>query len=139
MTLEDRITDEVRALERLGLEGLRAEWRRRYGPPPQLRSRDLLARILAWRVQAEAFGGLDAELAKRLRRGVGLSAARSDVPSGTRLVREWQGQPHEVEALEGGFRYRGTLYRSLSAVAGQITGVKWNGRRFFGLDKEPAQ
>ena len=139
MTLEDRITDEVRALERLGLEGLRAEWRRRYGPPPKLRSRDLLARILAWRVQAEAFGGLDAELAKCLRRGVGLSAARSDVPSGTRLVREWQGQPHEVEALEGGFRYRGTLYRSLSAVAGQITGVKWNGRRFFGLDKEPAQ
>ena len=139
MTLEDHITDEVRALERLGLEGLRAEWRRRYGPPPKLRSRVLLARILAWRVQAEAFGGLDAELAKRLRRGVGLSAARSDVPSGTRLVREWQGQPHEVEALEGGFRYRGTLYRSLSAVAGQITGVKWNGRRFFGLDKEPAQ
>ena len=139
MTLEDRITDEVRALERLGLESLRTEWRRRYGPPPTLRSRDLLARMLAWRVQAEAFGGLDVDLAKRLRRGVGLSAARSDVPSGTRLVREWQGEPHEVEALEGGFRYRGTHYRSLSAVAGQITGVKWNGRRFFGLDKEPPQ
>jgi hypothetical protein len=139
VTLEDRITDEVRALERLDLEGLRAEWRRRYGPPPTLRSRDLLARMLAWRIQAEAFGGLDADLAKRLRRGVGLSAARSDVSLGTRLVREWQGEPHEVEALENGFRYRGTLYRSLSAVARQITGVKWNGRRFFGLDKEPAR
>lgn len=139
MTLEDRITNEVRALERLDLEGLREEWWRRYGPPPTFRSRDLLARMLAWRVQAESFGGLDADLAKRLRRGVGLSAARSDVPGGTRLVREWQGVPHEVEALEDGFRYRGTLYRSLSAVAGVITGVKWNGRRFFGLDKEPAQ
>lgn len=139
MTLEDRITGEVRALERLDLEGLRAEWRRRYGPPPALRSRDLLARMLAWRVQAEAFGGLDADLAKRLRRGVGLGAARSDLTSGTRMVREWQGDAHEVEALEDGFRYRGTLYRSLSAVAGKITGVKWNGRRFFGLDKEPAQ
>lgn len=139
MTLEDRITGEVRALERLDLEGLRAEWRRRYGPPPVLRSRDLLARMLAWRIQAEAFGGLDADLTRRLRRGVGLSAARSDLPSGTRMVREWQGETHEVEALEAGFRYRGTLYRSLSAVAGVITGVKWNGRRFFGLDKEAAQ
>lgn len=136
MTLEDRIYGEVRALERLGLEGLRAEWRRRYGSPPALRSQDLLARMLAWRIQTEAFGGLDADLTRRLRRGVGLSASRSDLPPGTRLVREWLGGPHEVEATEQGFLYRGTYFRSLSAIAGQITGVKWNGRRFFGLDKE---
>ena len=61
MTPEDAITQEVRALERLDLEGLRADWRRRYGAPPRLRSTDLLARLLAWRIQAEAFGGLDAE------------------------------------------------------------------------------
>lgn len=138
MTLEDRITDEVRALGRLGLEGLRAEWRRRYGPPPKLRSPDLLARMLAWRIQAEAFGGLEADLAKRLRRGVGLSASRSDLPAGTRLTREWQGETHEVEVAEWGLRYRGEVYRSLSKIAGLITGVKWNGRRFFGLDKDQA-
>lgn len=49
-----------------GLEALRAEWRRRYGPPPALRSVDLLRRNLAWRIQADAFGGLDAWTLKAL-------------------------------------------------------------------------
>jgi len=55
------LTLEVRALARLNLEELRTEWRRRYGPPPRLRSPELLAHLLAWRIQADAFGGLDAE------------------------------------------------------------------------------
>ena len=42
--IDAAITDEVRALERLDLEGLRAEWRQRYGSPPTLRSPDLLRR-----------------------------------------------------------------------------------------------
>jgi hypothetical protein len=136
VSLDERIAEEVRALTRLDLEGLRAEWRRRYGPPPKLRSVDLLARMLAWRIQAEAFGGLDPDLARRLRRGTGLGKARSDLPGGTRLSREWLGIAHEVEVVDGAFRYRGETYRSLSKVAGVITGGKWNGRRFFGLDKE---
>lgn len=136
MTLEDRITEEVRALARLDLEGLRAEWRQRYGPPPKLRSPELVARMLAWRIQAEAFGGLDANLAKRLRRGVGLATSRTELPVGSRLTREWKGEVHEVEVIDGALRYRGETYKSLSKIAGVITGTKWNGRRFFGLDKE---
>ena len=138
MTYDDRITQEVRALARLDLEGLRAAWQRRYGPPPKLRSVDLLARMLAWRIQVEAFGGLELDLARRLRRGVGLTKARTEVGLGTRLAREWLGQRHEVEAVDGGYRYGGETYRSLSKIAGVITGVKWNGRRFFGLDKHAA-
>jgi hypothetical protein len=139
VTLEARITNEVRALEGMDLEGLRAEWRRRYGPPPRLRSADLLARMLAWRIQSEALGGLDADLSRRLRRGSGLGRNRTDVPVGSKLAREWQGVVHEVEACGEGFRYRGTTYPSLSKVAGVITGVKWSGRRFFGLDREEAR
>ncbi len=45
---------------------------------------------------------------------------------------------HEVEVGPDGFRYRGDVYRSLSRIALVITGTKWNGRRFFGLDKEAA-
>jgi hypothetical protein len=138
MSLEARIAEEVRALARLDLEGLRSEWGRRYGAPPKLRSVDMLARMLAWRIQAEALGGLDPDLARRLRRGTGLGQPRTDLPAGTRLSREWQGRVHEVEAVEGGFLYAGQTYRSLSKVAGVITGVKWNGRRFFGLDQEAA-
>jgi hypothetical protein len=52
---------------------------------------------------------------------------------GTRLVREWRGERHEVTVVPGGFEYLGRLYRSLTAIAKVITGQHWNGRLFFGL------
>jgi len=138
MSLEARITSEVRALARMDLQGLRAEWRRRYGAPPTLRSSGLLAMMLAWRIQVDAFGGLDSDLARRLRRGVGLGSSKLTFAAGARLTREWRGELHEVEVADDGFRYRGETYRSLSRIASLITGTRWNGRRFFGLDKSGA-
>ena len=131
------ITEEVRALARLDLDGLRAEWRRRYGPPPRLRSADLLARLLAWRIQAEAFGGLDAQTRAALARK-SLPVAAPELASGMRLDRDWRGVRETVEVVEGGFRWRGQIYPSLSKVAQAITGVKWNGPRFFGLRERVA-
>lgn len=54
---------------------------------------------------------------------------------GTRLIREWQGVTHEVTIEEKGFRWNGLQYRSLSRIAHEITGTKWSGPRFFGLNK----
>jgi hypothetical protein len=125
---------EVRALAHLDLPELRERWRLRFGVTPRLRSRELLAQRLAWELQAETFGGLDADISRRLRRGVGLLRPRSDLGDGVRLTREWGGRPHEVKVVEDGYLYAGATYRSLSKVAGVITGGKWNGRRFFGLD-----
>jgi hypothetical protein len=132
MKKADRITAEVRALEALDLHGLRDQWRRRYGDPPKMRSRELLARLLAWRIQADAFGGLDATTI-RLLKSEKLPAPRSALAPGTRLTRDWQGRRHDVDVLEQGFRYNGADYRSLSEVARVITGTRWNGLRFFGL------
>jgi hypothetical protein len=56
----DVVTLQVRALAALDLEGVRAAWRVRYGAPPRLRSVQPMKRLLAWRIQAEAWGGLDA-------------------------------------------------------------------------------
>lgn len=126
------ITEEVRALARLDLEGLREAWRGRYGSPPRLRSADLLARLLAWRIQADAFGGLDAEARGALARK-SLPVAAPNLAPGMRLDREWRGVRETVEIVEGGYRWRGQTYPSLSKVAQAITGVKWNGPRFFGL------
>ena len=58
---------------------------------------------------------------------------RPELKPGTRLVREWQGRTYDVLVLDDGFSWRGTGYRSLSAVAGKITGTAWSGPLFFGL------
>ena len=52
---------------------------------------------------------------------------------GTRLVREWDGAEHVITVLKDGFDWQGRRYKSLSAVARDITGTQWNGYRFFGL------
>lgn len=129
---EDAVTEQVRALEAMNLLDLRAEWkRRRLGPPPRLRSPEVLRRLLAWRMQVEAWGGLDEVTRRKLRetkapRGVDLSP-------GAEVTREWEGVVHKVQVVEGGFLHDGARHASLSAVARTITGVNWNGPRFFGL------
>ncbi len=77
---------------RLDLEGLRAEWRRRFGPPPKLRSPELLRLALAWRIQAEALGGLDAPTRRRLRDAGRRRSPATTLGGGTRITREWQGE-----------------------------------------------
>lgn len=135
MKKAERITQEVRALETLDLHGLRDEWRKRYGDPPKMRSRELLARLLAWRIQADAFGGLDAATI-RLLKSDRVPPPKPQLEPGERLFREWQGRRHDVDVLEKGFRYAGNDYRSLSEIARVITGTRWNGLRFFGLREQ---
>jgi hypothetical protein len=139
----DRLSSELDALKGLNIEALRAEWRRRFAaPPPPLRGPDLMRRALAERIQAEALGA-DVELERRIavlvraqRRGQAPKAAAPIFRAGTVLAREHQGQTHRVEIAHDGFLWEGRKYRSLSEVARAITGVRWNGPRFFGL-REP--
>jgi hypothetical protein len=132
-TKPDALTAEVRALERLDLPGLREEWRRRYGEPPTIRSADMLRRMLAWRMQADVWGGLDAWTRRQLRARGGPSAPDLDLGVGARITREWQGRRIELVTVAGGYDWEGQIYPSLSAAARAITGVRWNGPRFFGL------
>jgi len=127
------LTQEIQALDRLDLDGLREVWRGRYGETPPLRSVDLLRLILAWRIQALALGGLDPKVRRQLKRRGALEAEGLSLGVGALLKREWQGGVVEVEVTQDGFRWEGRVYRSLSAVATAIAGVKWNGPRFFGL------
>jgi len=133
------LDDEVRALEGLGLEALRWEWRRRYGAPPQTRSADLIRRLLAWRVQADAQGDLDAETRARLRTTALPRSLDRRLRPGVRMSRDWRGRRYEVEVVEDGFVHAGARYKSLSQVARAITGTSWNGPRFFGLRQGEAR
>ena len=49
------------------------------------------------------------------------------------MIREWQGIEHAVTVRGDDFEYQGRPYKSLSAIAREITGVRWNGWVFFGL------
>ena len=130
---------EARHLATLTLQELRVRWCSLYGLPcPKLRSADLLRRLLAWRLQAEAEGGLDRETKRILLSKTKAKAPGPVLTPGVRLSREWRGRVCDVEVVGEGFVYEGKAYASLSEVAREITGVRWNGPRFFGLRKVAA-
>jgi hypothetical protein len=137
------IEAEVDHIRSLGIDALRARWRLMFGyaTPPGL-TKDIIGRMIAYRIQEEAFGGLDRQTIKlldRLARGErpGLELNRRLKP-GTVLVREYRGERYTVTVMPEGFSWNGTIYGSLSTIARTITGTAWNGPRFFGLrDKKP--
>ena len=130
------IEAEVDHIRSLGIVALRGRWRLMFGatPPPGL-TKDIMARMIAYRIQEEAFGGLDRETIKlldRLARGKPDELSRR-LKAGTVLVREYQGERHTVTVVPDGFVWQDATYSSLSTIARAITGTAWNGPRFFGL------
>ena len=144
------LDNEIARLRGLDVGGLRARWhtmfRRR--APPHL-PRHLLFRMLAYRLQADHLGDLDSETRHLLDRSgdpieIGRLAAdrnhrRTELRPGTLLTREWDGHLQQVMVLADGFTWNGKTYRSLSKAAFAITGSRWSGPRFFGLDQPPSE
>ena len=131
------IDAEVTRIRSLGIGALRQRWRTMFGAiPPKGLSKDILGRMIAYRIQEEAFGGLDRDLVKlldRLARGDKPNEMNRRLKPGTVLVREYQGERHTVTIVPDGFLWADKTYSSLSVIAQAITGTKWNGPRFFGL------
>jgi hypothetical protein len=131
------IEAEVDRMRSLGIDALRKRWAMVFGAaPPKGLTKDLIGRMLAYRIQEDAFGGLDWDTAKlldRLARGEKPSELNRRLKAGTVLVREYQGERHTVTVTTEGFLWRDTTYSSLSMIAHAITGTRWNGPRFFGL------
>ena len=135
---EVSLEDEIARLRGLDIEALRARWRTVFGgKAPSHLPRHLLFAIIAYRLQAEVLGDLDAETLRHLKKinlapskteAVPLTKAlaqrRRELSPGTILIREWNDQTHRVVVVDRGFAWEDTTYDSLS---------RWNGPRFFGL------
>jgi hypothetical protein len=128
----------LQELEGLDREGLARRWTAAFGcPAPHHSHAPFLRSALAWHCQMHQLGKGGTKPIERLLRGLRRAARAESVgprlAPGTRLLREWQGQTHHVTVLVDRFDYKGRTYRSLTAIAREITGTAWSGPLFFGL------
>jgi hypothetical protein len=134
-------------LSTAGRAELLAIWIATLGKPPAaLRSsHELLASAVAWQLQERKFGGLSgaakrklsvlARAQERKKRSSQLPGVSTNLRPGTVISKQWRGAQHVVMVLADGFQHQGKVYGSLSHVAREITGTRWNGPAFFGLRK----
>src|SRR5262245_32934056 len=141
--MSNSVLSQIAALKSMPVADLKGRWRELFDREPPPYNRRFLESRLAYRIQELAYGGLKPETLERLAAlaqqvdGKPAKRARSaqDRPiTGTRLVREWQGIEHSVTVRDDGYEYQGRPYKSLSAIARLITGTRWNGWIFFGLN-----
>ena len=132
-----KLLDELPRMDRQRLSQL---WIDCFGvaPTPGL-SLSLMPSVLAFQLQARAHG-LPINLARQ-NSSSGISAEsasqrRSLYRPGTLIVREWNGEIHEVQVTTEGYQYKGQKYRSLSPIANRITGTRWSGPMFFGTKRK---
>ncbi|MGB9610596.1 MAG: DUF2924 domain-containing protein [Bryobacteraceae bacterium] len=165
MKTENEIRQEIEALRNLTTAQLKAKYREVFGEETRSNHKQFLFRRIAWRIQANASGGLserarrraleianDADLRirapknflkdepdeHRTAEACVLPTADPRLPlPGTRLVRRFRGKDVVVLVRQDGFEYDRQVYRSLSAAVRAATGTPWNGFAFFGLGHRP--
>jgi len=153
---------ELAALEAMTVAELAAKHRELFGTPTRSRNRQYLINHLAWRMQERETGSLSPLALERIAQLAPEAPARWQEPLpkrdpspasaaprapdprvppvGTTITRIYEGIVHRVKVLERGFEFEGSLHRSLSGIARQITGRSWNGYVFFlGRDQGAAE
>lgn len=138
----------LNALPTMGVKDLQKLWHEVFASDPPRFNRSYFIRQLAYRIQEIAYGTDSRALERRLELHArqNLDAQGNYTrktpqidtrpPVGTRLIREHNGETHEVTVLHYGFDYRGKRFQSLSGIAKAITGTHWSGPLFFGLRKQ---
>ena len=147
--MKGSVLGQLAALKGAPASALKARWRELFDSEPPAYNRRFLESRLAYRIQELAYGGLSRETLERLNAAAKQyttkdAAERKARPmlrpvAGTKLIREWQGIEHCVTVRADDFEYLGRPYKSLSSIAREITGTKWNGLVFFGLKRHPGR
>ncbi len=142
MRVDDDLDQRLTRIDQATLGELRSLWSEIFNTShPRTKRKELLVRTLAFRLQEKAHGALKPATQRRLVRLAEVLEANPDslnppsprIKPGTRFIREWHGDTHEVTAIDKGFTYRGKQYKSLTEIARVITGTHWSGPTFFGL------
>ena len=157
--MPDDIPAMVKSLGLMTVPDLKRRYAEVFGEPTRCNHKHYLIKRIVWRTQALREGGLSERARKRAMEladdaEIRLSAPKprpvsvaatvitapfdagrsSDFPKpGSILRREYKGQGIVVKVLPKGFEYQGEVFRSLTAIAQQVTGSHWNGMAFFGL------
>jgi len=128
------LNQAVSDIERFDRVGCLDRWRDAFGrPPPKYLSPQFVKRILIWETQNRLQSGLSAKTERRLKQIAAGKAPPPKTKPGSHLVREWNGRIYQVEVVDGGYVMDGRTWWSLSAIARHITGARWSGPRFFGV------
>ena len=165
--MDDAVRQEIARLQRMRIPALRERYYELFGEPTNSSNHAHLFRRIAWRLQARAQGDLSerareralqladyADLRLRAPRQFWIDLAQQSEPTqpavdaerdprlpplGAIVHREYRGKQIAVTVQADGFAYAGRTYTSLSAVARQVTGTRWNGFVFFGLQDKDAR
>lgn len=142
------VAARISELACLPMSELWSLWDRYFPRRPDYPNRTHVESRIAYKLQEEAFGGLAHNTRQRLEAigakhsKIKLRARPRDInfAPGTVLLREWGEREHKVVVTADGlFEYEGSTFKSLTAVARQITGAHWSGPLFFGLSKGGAR
>jgi Protein of unknown function (DUF2924) len=155
--MEESVYVEIEQLGRMRVAQLRQRYREVFGEDTGTHHKQQLVRRIAWRLQMLAQGDLSERARRRALEIAKDADLRTQVPAqwmsqvgsakpargsrqdrrlpavGTLLTRHYRGRTVTAKVQADGFEYEGCHYRSLSAVARQATGTRWNGLLFFGL------
>lgn len=160
-TMEHKVAQAIEKLRCLSMADLRKRYRQTFGKEAGCSNKQFLFRRIAWQLQAAAEGGLSERARRRAAEIANDADLRGQAPEnspppqdsvvgsqihrlrpqrdsrlpppGTLLARRVQGGDVMVKVLDEGFQYQDRHYSSLSAIARQVTGTRWNGFAFFGL------
>jgi hypothetical protein len=155
--MDDAVYRAIEQLHTMRVEELQQRYQEVFGEPSRTKHKLHLIRRIAWRLQVLAEGDLSERARQRALAIANDADLRVQVPAqwigsqpsvpwrksgpkdrrlpviGTTLRRAYRDQTVEVKILKNGFEYHGRRYSSLSAIAREATGTRWNGLLFFGL------
>lgn len=130
------IEADLHAFAQMNRQELKAKWRSLFdGHPPSKISRKLMVQMISAQAQWNSSGLSKPRLMRRIDEALHADKSRAvdSIAPGTRLIREWHGSQHVVDVTPDGFVWQDRTWRSLSAIAREITGARWSGPRFFGV------